>query len=85
MKENKYFVVYNSMYNAHDFGMLTQRKLSFEEAIKEIKEDVNDKVGMHLAGETLEKEYEEEFETLESHLEVEIGNRFYRIVLIEEV
>ncbi len=85
-KESKteYFVVYNSMDNAHDFGMLTQRKLSFEEAIKEIKEDVNDKVGMYLAGETLEEEYQEELEHLEKHLEVEIGNRFYRIILIEE-
>jgi hypothetical protein len=71
--ENKYFIVYNSMDNAHDFGLLTQRELTFKEAIQEIRQDLpNELVAMDLS---------EEFEILEENLEAEIGNRFYRIVL----
>lgn len=72
-KSDKYFVVYNSMDNAHNFGLLTQRELTFKEAIQEIRQDLpNELVAMDLS---------EEFEILEENLEAEIGNRFYRIVL----
>ena len=84
MKENEYFVVYNSMENAHDFGMLTQRKLIFEEAVKEIKEDAEARTNEKFIMENFEKEFEEELEHLENNLEVEMANRLYRIVLIKE-
>lgn len=81
----KYFIVYNNMDNAHDFGLLTQRKLSFEEAIEEIKEDVEDKMMNQFSSDIpVEKIYEEGFERLENCLEAELGNRFYRIIVAEE-
>ena len=69
----KYFVVYNSMDNANDFGLLTQKELTFEEAIREIRQD--------LPNELVATDLSEEFKILEENLEAEIGNRFYRIVL----
>lgn len=81
---SKYFIVYNSMDNAHDFGLLTQRKLNFEEAVKEIKEDAEARINEHFIMESFEKEFEDELKHLEDNLEVEIANRFYRIVLITE-
>lgn len=81
----RYFILYNSMDNAHDFGLLTQRKLSFEEAIEEIKEDVQDKrIAEFDSGLPIEKIYEVGLENLENRLEAELGSRFYRIIVAEE-
>ena len=72
-KSDKYFVVYNSMDNAHDFGLLTQKELTFEEALQEIKDDI--------PKELFDSGIKEELEHLNENLEAEIGHRFYRIVL----
>lgn len=73
------------MDNAHDFGLLTQRKLSFEEAIEEIKEDVEDKMMNQFSSDIpIEKIYEVGLENLENRLEAELGSRFYRIIVAEE-
>lgn len=69
----KYFIVYNSMDNAHDFGLLTQKELTFEEALQEIKDDI--------PKELFDSGIKEELEHLNENLEAEIGHRFYRIVL----
>ena len=71
-EEQLYFVVYNSMDNAHDFGLLTQRKLKFENAVQVIIDDAADNVNI------------DSIYSLVNHSEQEIGHRFYRIVLVQK-
>lgn len=71
-KEPLYFIVYNSMDNAYDFGLLTQKKLSFEKAVQTIIDDAGENINI------------DEIYGLINQSEQEIGQRFYRIVLVQE-
>jgi hypothetical protein len=71
-KEPLYFIVYNSMDDAYDFGLLTQKKLSFEKAVQTIIDDAGENINI------------DEIYGLINQPEQEIGKRFYRIVLVQE-